>query len=126
MMVNFQSIGKKVASFFLLVALCLSVFVANPAVAQARELYGAVNSDGQVWYGEGFKSRELDGGIYLIQFQEGFQSLPAPTVSIYGSPWKTFNMSAAIVEVGPDYLVVQTSSPDRPADSAFTFTVIGD
>ncbi|WP_424096711.1 hypothetical protein [Moorena producens] len=123
---NFKSIGKKVASLFLLVVLCLSVFVANPAVAQAREVYGAVDSDGSVMYGKGFTTNKIQDGFYIIEFQEDFLSKPAPTVSVYGAPWRTFNMSAAIIDVSPDQFFVVTSTPERPVNSAFTFTVIGD
>ncbi|AOY84423.2 hypothetical protein BJP36_35350 [Moorena producens JHB] len=124
--VKVNSIGKKVASFFLLVALCLSVFVANPGVAQARELYGAVDSNGSVMYGKGFESKKYSESAYLIKFEEKFSSTPGATVSIFGDSWRSFQQSASIVDVNPNYFVVQTSTPDMPADSAFTFTVVGD
>ncbi|NEP04483.1 MULTISPECIES: hypothetical protein [unclassified Okeania] len=93
---------------------------------EIQHIYGAVHPDGNIMFGEGFRSRRIWQGTYLIEFERPFVKQPAPVCTIQGPEWKTFNMSVAIVEVMPYHLVVVTSSPDRPDDCGFTLIAFGE
>ena len=91
-----------------------------------QHIYGGVSTDGSLWFGEGFKSRKIKEGTYLIEFNQPFGSRPAPVCTITGHEWRTFNLSVAIVDVSEGHFICVTSSPDRPVDSYFTFIAFGD
>lgn len=90
-----------------------------------QHLYGAVSPDGQIKFGEGFKSQRLRLGLYAIEFERHFAETPAIVCTISGGEWQTFNKSIAILEVTPNYAICTTSSPDRPEDCGFTLIAFG-
>ncbi|CCQ51960.1 hypothetical protein CWATWH8502_17 [Crocosphaera watsonii WH 8502] len=75
--------------------------------------------------GEGFSTRRIWSGTYIIEFDQPFAGEPAVISTIYGNEWQTFDKSIAIVELGSQYFVPVTSSMDRPEDCAFTFIAFG-
>jgi hypothetical protein len=91
-----------------------------------QHIYGCVGENGDIYFGEGFKSHKIKEGTYIIEFERPFGKTPAPTCTIYGYEWRTFNLSVALVEVTEKCFICVTSSPDRPVDSAFTFVAFGD
>ncbi|MDJ1169087.1 hypothetical protein PMG71_06575 [Roseofilum sp. BLCC_M154] len=91
-----------------------------------QHICGAVSPNGNPYFGEGFNSRKIKEGTYLVEFEKPFGKNPAPICTVFGSEWKTFNMSVAIVDLSPTHFICVTSSPDRPVDCAFTFIAFGD
>lgn len=94
----------------------------------ARQIYGIVDSSGNTIGGSGgFRCQQIGQGLYMIEFDSPFNTQPVPVCSIFGNPWRTFNMSAAVLDdLSPYHFVVLTSTPDHPEDCGFTFTVFGD
>ena len=90
------------------------------------QIQGLVDRDGSIVFGEGFQSRKLQEGTYLVEFNEPFAGIPVPVCTIYGPPWITYNKSVAVVEAQPNMFVCLTSTPDRPVDCGFTFIVSGE
>lgn len=91
-----------------------------------QHIYGSVGRDGNKWFGEGFISRKLKEGTYLIEFERPFREMPTPVCTIMGPEWLTFDKSVAIVDISPNHFICVTSTPHRPADCDFTFIVFGD
>lgn len=91
-----------------------------------RQIYGTVDRSGNLISGNGFNVQKLQEGTYVVMFEKPFQDAVTPVATVYGPPWQTFNMSIAIVEIIPDSFICLTSTPDRPVDCGFTFTVIGE
>ena len=91
-----------------------------------QHIYGCVNPDGSVKWGEGFRCQKLGEGTYMVQFEHPFSKQPTPTCTIFGPPWATFNISAALVEVTADQFFCLTSTPMQPANCGFTFVVLGE
>ncbi|MBZ8181212.1 hypothetical protein [Oscillatoria salina] len=71
-------------------------------------------------------SRKISEGTYLIEFQQPFSQNPVATATIYGSPWQTFNISVAIIEVSPYHCIYLTSTPDRPVDCGTMVMIMGE
>ena len=90
-----------------------------------QHVYGVISPDGRVLSGEGFSTRRIWSGTYIIEFDQPFAGEPAVISTIYGNEWQTFDKSIAIVELGSQYFVPVTSSMDRPEDCAFTFIASG-
>ena len=91
-----------------------------------QHIYGCVERDGSLVSGEGFRCHKIQEGTYMVEFEQPFAKPPAPICTVFGPPWLTFNLSAAIVDVDPYRFVCITSSPDRPMDAGFTFIAFGD
>ncbi|NES05501.1 MAG: hypothetical protein F6K22_23420 [Okeania sp. SIO2F4] len=91
-----------------------------------QHIYGGVLANGDKWFGEGFESRKIKEGTYIVKFIPPFAGLPAPVCTISGNEWMTFNMSVATVQITPEYFICITSSPIQPIDCAFTFIAFGD
>lgn len=91
-----------------------------------QHIYGAVDPNGTQWFGEGFQSRKIKEGTYIVEFEQPFGSNPAPVCTISGPEWITFDKSVAIVDVSQEHFICVTSSPVRPVDCGFTFIVFGD
>ena len=95
-------------------------------IEKHQHIYGGVWSDGVTWFGEGFKSRKIKEGTYVIEFAQPFSKIPAPVCTINGYEWKTFDKSVAIIEIWEGGFIVTTSDPKMPMDCTFTFIVFGD
>lgn len=93
---------------------------------QHQHIHGAIERGGDKYFGEGFSSRKLKEGTYLIEFEQPFKEIPAPVCTIFGYEWHTFNKSVAVVDVSPSHCICVTSTPDRPEDCGFTFLAFGD
>lgn len=93
---------------------------------QHQHIYGSVAQDGNPMSGEGFQSKRIKDGTYIIEFDQQFKGNPAPVCTIAGPEWVTFNLSVAIVDVSEKHFICVTSSPVRPIDSSFTFIAFGD
>ena len=91
-----------------------------------QQIYGAVNPDGGIMSGQGFQSRKIKEGTYVIEFEKPFGSLPAPVCTISGYEWRTFDKSVAIIEIWEQGFICTTSDPRMPVDCAFQFIVVGD
>lgn len=91
-----------------------------------QHIYGAVDQQGRLMWGEGVNIRKIRFGLYLVEFERPFAGNPAAVCTIFGPEWETFNLSVAILEISPHYFVCGTSSPEQPVDSAFTFIAFGD
>ena len=91
-----------------------------------QHIYGAVSRDGEKYFGEGFASRKIKEGTYLIEFERPFAKLPAIVCTIFGYEWHTFNKSVAILDISQQHAIVCTSTPDRPEDCGFTLIAFGD
>ncbi|MEO1432842.1 MAG: hypothetical protein AAFS12_00950 [Cyanobacteria bacterium J06632_19] len=91
-----------------------------------QHVYGGVDPSGGMMFGEGFKSRKIKDGTYLIEFERPFRANPAPVCTIFGHEWRTFDKSVALVDVSPQHFICVTSSPNYPEDSGFTFVAFGD
>ena len=94
-----------------------------------QHIYGGINPDGSIWFGEGFSAKKLKQdkeGTYVIYFEQPFYTKPAPVCTIVGPQWKTFNLSVAITEILPFHFVCVTSTLDHPVDCHFIFNVFGE
>lgn len=94
----------------------------------SRHLYGIVDENGNIISGSGgFRSQKIDRGMYVIEFDSPFNSLPVPVCTIFGHPWRTFNMSPAVLnDISPYHFICLTSTPDQPEDCGFSFSIFGD
>ncbi len=95
-------------------------------IEKHQHIYGGVSEDGKIWFGEGFRSRKIKEGTYVIEFEQPFAKLPAPVCTINGYEWRTFDKSVAIIEIWEGGFICTTSSPRMPEDCVFTFIVFGD
>lgn len=91
-----------------------------------QHIYGAIDKGGNPLWGEGFTSRAIAVGLYVVEFKQPFRENPSVTCTIFGPEWETFNLSVAIVDLTPWYFVCTTSLPDNRQRSAFTFIAFGD
>ncbi|NEP33111.1 hypothetical protein [Moorena sp. SIO3B2] len=89
-------------------------------------IFGVVGANGSIVSGKGFTVDKNRGGIYIIRFDKPFAEIPGVTCTIYGHSWMSFMMSISVVDITPDYFVCQTSTPDRPEDSGFSFIAVGE
>ncbi len=92
---------------------------------EMQQTYGVISPDGKQLSGQGFQSRRIWSGTYLIEFDRPFADMPAVVCTIYGNEWQTFDKSVAIVECDSRYFVYVTSTMDRPEDCAITFIASG-
>ena len=90
-----------------------------------KHIYGTVGLNGNVISGEDFKVHRLQKGTYIVEFEEPFSAKPTSVCTIFGPPWKTFNLSITIVEILESHFICVTSTPDRLLDCDFTFIAIG-
>lgn len=132
-MYHIHGILKKLPALLLALAIGIGAISVSSTPAEAaivgdniQIVTGFVERDGRQVSGEGFKSQRIRVGLYAVEYDRPFSSRPTPVVSITGSEWATFQMSAAILEINEDYLIVGTSTPERPEDCAFTFNVTGE
>ncbi len=91
-----------------------------------QQIYGQVTKEGTLLSGTQFKSKKLDVGTTLIEFEKPFSNLPTPVCTISGLPWKGLETSVVLLEITPYRFVCATSSEQRPIDCAFTFIVSGE
>ncbi len=91
-----------------------------------KHIYGTVGVNGNIISGKGFSVDRIQDGNYYVRFDQPLDGEPSPVCTIFGPPWRTFNMSIAIVEAFPDGFICVTSTPDRPVDCGFTFLVVGE
>ncbi|NEO92889.1 MAG: hypothetical protein F6K56_22715 [Moorea sp. SIO3G5] len=89
-------------------------------------IFGVVGANGSIVSGKGFKVDKKRNGIYIITFDQPFAEYPGVTCTIYGHSWLSFQMSISVVDIKPNYFVCQTSTPDRPEDSGFSFIAVGE
>ncbi len=89
-----------------------------------KHIHGTVSGSGEIISGKGFRVEKFQQGFYAVVFDQPFSGEPTPVCTIFGPPWKTFNLSIAIVEILPDNFICVTSSQDRPIDTGFSFIVV--
>lgn len=89
-------------------------------------VYGAVDDDGNIIFGEGFKSDRLSAGAYKVKFEQPFAKEPGVVCTIFGRAWKTVDISIAIAQIDLKKFICFTSTPEFPFDCAFTFMAFGD
>ncbi|NEP29904.1 hypothetical protein [Moorena sp. SIO3I6] len=89
-------------------------------------IFGVVKPHGGILSGKGFKVDKKQQGFYLITFDQPFAECPGVTCTIYGDSWRSFQMSISVVDIEPEYFVCQTSTPDRPVPSGFSFIAVGE
>ena len=90
-----------------------------------QQIFGAIDPNGNKISGEGFRSRKIKEGTYIIEFEIPFLSNPAPVCTIAGPEWTTFNVSIAIVDVSTEYFICVVSEPNCPIDCYVNFIVSG-
>lgn len=91
-----------------------------------QHIHGAVDARGNKMWGDGFRSRRMDTGAYLIEFDKPFREQPTAVCTIYGDPWYTFDISVAIIEINPWQFICFTSKPGDVVDCNFTFIAFGE
>lgn len=91
-----------------------------------QHIYGAVSRNGDKYFGEGFASRQLKEGTYLIEFERPFAKEPAITCTIFGHEWHTFDKSVAVLDISQSHVIVCTSTPHRPESCGFMLIAFGD
>ncbi|NEO72285.1 MULTISPECIES: H-type lectin domain-containing protein [unclassified Moorena] len=89
-------------------------------------IFGVVRENGDILSGKGFKVDKKRDGIYFVVFDQPFAEIPGVTCTISGHSWLSFQMSISVVDIRPNYFVCQTSTPDRPEDSGFSFIAVGE
>ncbi|MBC6453351.1 MAG: hypothetical protein GDA43_09115 [Hormoscilla sp. SP5CHS1] len=89
-------------------------------------VYGAVDDDGNIMFGEGFKCTRLSAGSYEVKFEQPFVKQPGVVCTILGQTWKTVDLSIAIARIDMKKFICFTTTPELPFDCAFTFMAFGD
>ena len=88
------------------------------------QVAGIVDRSGNaIVSGEEFSCNRLQSGHYLISFHSPLPETAVPVATVVGSPWETFQMSVAIVNISPNDIVLVTSTPNQPEDCGFSFMV---
>ena len=104
----------------------ITYYLTMAIIENHQHLYGGINPDGSIWFGEGFSAKQLKEGTYVVYFEQSFRTKPAPVCTIVGAEWKTFNLSVAITEILPFHFVCVTSTSKHPVDCHFIFNVFGE
>ena len=91
-----------------------------------RHVYGAIDPNGGVPSGQSFQCRNMGQGTYHVEFERPFAQPPSPVCTVFGPPWQTFNLSAAIVNANPGSRVYSTSSPNMPQDCGVSIIIVDD
>ena len=102
--------------------------IVRSATGEGKHQYvcGAVDEEGKIIFGEGFKCARLYEGSYEVKFEQPFVKQPGVVCTILGRGWKTVDISIAIAQIDLKKFVCFTSTPELPIDCAFTFMAFGD
>ena len=94
----------------------------------ATQTLGAfIDMEGNQQWGVGISNAyKIQEGTYLIEFAQPFRKQPIVTVTIFGSPWQTYELSTSVVDISPYHCVYQTSGPKEPKDSGAMVTILGE
>ncbi|MDJ1169088.1 hypothetical protein PMG71_06580 [Roseofilum sp. BLCC_M154] len=92
---------------------------------ESQQLGGVIDKGGNTISGDGFQTRRLTEGLYLVEFNQPFRENPSCICTIFGPEWETLNLSVAIVDLSPSHFVCTTSSPNNRQGSGFTFLASG-
>ncbi|MDY6804510.1 MAG: hypothetical protein SXA11_11980 [Cyanobacteriota bacterium] len=98
----------------------------NASGGESQHIHGGVDARGNKMWGDGFRSKQLGTGAYVIEFDRSFSGQPTAVCTIYGNPWYTFNISVAVIEINPWQFICFTSKPGDVVDCDFTFIAFGD
>ncbi|NEQ16117.1 MULTISPECIES: hypothetical protein [unclassified Moorena] len=95
-----------------------------------EHIFGLVDKNGKIISckdpkNPGFTVDKKRGGVYIINFDQAFAECPGVTCTIYGYSWISYQMSISVVEIERNRFVCQTSTPDHPQDSGFSFIAVG-
>ena len=84
---------------------------------------GIVDQNGGSIAGEGFESRQIATGVYIVEFQEDLGQVAIPVATTFGSEWETYDKSISIVDFTDRYMICVTSNPNQRASCGFSFLV---